>query len=70
MPQTTQAKKLVSVSATSASVTGANKEAQEVILDRVPCIHYPVQFQKDKEVIKALIDSASKVNAMTPTYAK
>ena len=70
MSQATQAKKLVSVSATSASVTGANKEAQEVILDRVPCIHYPVQFQKDKEVIKALIDSGSKVNAMTPAYTK
>ena len=70
MSQATQAKKLVSVSATSASVTGANKEAQEVILGRVPCIHYPVQFQKDKEIIKALIDSGSKVNAMTPAYAK
>ena len=51
-------------------MTGANKEAQEVILDRVPCIHYPVQFQKDKEVIKALINSGSKVIAMTPAYAK
>ena len=40
-----------------------------MILDRVPCIHYPVQFQKDKEVIKALINSGSKVNAMTPAYA-
>ena len=51
-------------------VTDANKKAQEVILDRVPCFHYPVQGQKDKEVIKALIDSGSKVNAMTPAYAK
>ena len=69
MPQATQAKKLVSVSVISASVTGANKEAQEVILDRVSCIYYPVQFQKDKEVIRALIDSGSKLNAMTPAYA-
>ena len=70
MPQTTQAKKLVSVSAISASVTGANKEAQEVILGQVPCIHYPFQFQRDKEVIKALINSGSKVNAITLAYAK
>ena len=70
MPQVTQAKKLVSVSATSAFVTKANKEAQEEILDRVPYIHYPVQFQKDKEVYKALINFDSKVNAMTLAYAK
>ena len=70
MSQATQAKKLVSVWATSASVIGANEEAQEVILDRVPYIYYLVQFRKDKEVIKALIDSGSKVNAITPAYAK
>ena len=72
MPGASKAKKLVSVSATSASVTGASKEAPEVVLDRVPCIHYPVQFRKDKEgaTIRALIDSGSEVNAMTPAYAK
>ena len=71
MPGATQGKKLVSVSATSASVTEASKEAQEVILDRVPCIHYPVQFRKDKgATIRALIDLGSKFNAMTPAYAK
>ena len=42
-----------------------------MILDRVLCIHYPVQFRKDKRAtIRALIDSCSKVNAMTPAYAK
>ena len=52
-------------------MTKASKEAQEVILDRVPCIHYPVQFRKDKgATIRALIDSGSEVNAMTPAYAK
>ena len=71
MSQGTQAIKLVSVSATSASVTGASKQAWEVILDRVPCIYYPVQFRKDKgATIQALIDSGSEVNAMTPAYAK
>ena len=67
----TKAKKLVSVSATSALVIGASKEAQEVILDRMSCIHYLVQFQKDKMVtIWALIDLGSKVNATTLAYAK
>ena len=43
-----------------------------MVLDWVPCIHYPVQFRKDKEgaTIRALIDSGSEVNAMTPAYAK
>ena len=67
----TQGKKLVSVLATSASVIEAGKEAQEMILDRVPCIHYLVQFQKDKgAIIRALINSSNKVNAMTLAYAK
>ena len=71
MPRATKVKKLVPVSATSASVTEASKEAQEVILDRVPCIHYPVQFRKDKgATIRALIDLGSKVNTITPAYAK
>ena len=72
MSWASQAKKLVLVSATSALVTGASKEPQKVIvLDRMPCIYYPVQFRKDKgATIWALIDSASKVNAMTPAYAK
>ena len=39
-----------------------------MILDWVPCIHYPVQFEKDKKVIRALIDSGSKINTMTPAY--
>lgn len=49
---------------------GTSKEALEVILDPVLCIHYPVQFQKDKETVWALIDSGSKVNAMTLAYTK
>ena len=71
MSQATKVKKLVPVSATFASVTKASKEAQEMILDRIPCIHYPVQFQKDKgATIQALIDSGSKANAMIPASAK
>ena len=79
MPKTSKAKKLVSISAISTSVIGASKEAQviqatqkrkEVILYWVSCIHYPVQFRKDKETIRALIDFGSEVNAMIPAYAK
>lgn len=73
MCQASEAKKPVSVSATSASVTETSKEAQAVkmviVLDRVSCIHYPVQFRKDKGEVTALIDSGSDINEMTPAYA-
>ena len=39
-------------------------------LQHVPCIHYPFQFQGDQAgEVRALIDSGSKVNAMTPAFA-
>ena len=40
---------------------------EDVPLQRVPCVHYPIWFKK-KEV-QALIDSGSEVNAMSPAYA-
>ena len=46
-------------------MTGTSLKA--VVLERVPYICYPVQFQKDQ--VQALINSGSKVNAMTPAYA-
>ena len=61
-----EAKKLVSVSTTSTLVTETNKE---VILERVPYVHYPLRFWKDTIGIRALVDLGSEVNAMTPTYA-
>ena len=43
--------------------------AREEALERVPCIHYPVQFEGTNETqVQALIDSGSEVNAMTPAY--
>ena len=52
-------------------VTEASKKAQEVVSDWVPCIHYPMQFRKDKgATFQALIDLSSKVNVITPAYAK
>ena len=48
---------------------------KEVVLERLPCIYYPVRFQEDQqqesqEQIKALRNSGSKINAMSPPYAK
>ena len=44
--------------------------SKEVILECVPYIQYPVQFQKDKNGIQALLDLGSELNAMNPAYAK
>ena len=63
-----RAKKLVLVSATSLSVTEASKE-EHMTLEWVPCIYYPFHFRKDTADVRALIDSGSEVNAMTPVYA-
>ena len=71
MLQALQDKKLVLVLTTSTSVTSTSKKAQKVkVLDRVFCICYLVQFQKDKNKDDlALLDSESKVNAMILAYA-
>ena len=52
-------------------MTGATGKAPKVrVLDKVSCICYPIQFCKDKgKDVLALLDSGSKVNAMTPAYA-
>ena len=55
----------MSVSATSVPVTDGG---EEVVLVRVPCIHYPVRFQEEQ--VRALLDSGSEVNAMSPAYAE
>ena len=60
------AKKLVSVLATSTSVTDARKEA----LEHVSYIHYPIQFKKNKTQVQALVGSGSEVNAMHSFFAK
>ena len=51
-------------------MTGASREAAKVkVLDRVPCICYLVQFRKDKgKDVLALLNSESKINAITPAY--
>ena len=67
MSKALETKKLILVSATSTSTTGARKEA----LERVPCIYYPVQFKDmDRAPVQALIDSGSEVNAIHPFFVK
>ena len=40
-------------------------------MERVSCIHYPVQFKGTNETqVQALIDSGSEVNAIHPTFVK
>lgn len=38
-------------------------------LETIPCIYYPFCFWKDIIGIRALIDSDSEINVMTPVYA-
>ena len=61
-------KKLVSVLTTFSSMTETRK-MDYVSLKWVPCIYYLLCFQKDTANVRALVDSGSKVNAMTPPYA-
>ena len=52
-------------------MTGASKKAPKIkVQDKVPCICYSVKFRKDKgKNVLALLNSASKVNAMALVYA-
>ena len=56
----------MSVLAISVLVTNGSEE----IVIRVPCIYYPVWFQEDQEQVRALLNSGSEVNAMSPAYTK
>ena len=52
-----------------------DNSGKEVVLKKIPCIYYPVrlqedQGQEDQEQVRALLDSGSKVNAISPAYAK
>lgn len=62
-------KKLVTVSMTFTLTTETSGKV--VILQYIPCIKYPFQFQKNQlNNIQALLDLERKVNAMHPNYAK
>ena len=43
-----------------------DKKTEEEVLERVPCIWYPVTF---KDQTKVLLDSGSEVNVMNPAFA-
>lgn len=58
-------KKLVLVLAIFALITKASKE-NDVTLNWIPCICYPIWFKKNK--IQALIDSGSEFNAIILVY--
>ena len=49
-------------------MAGASIEDNPLALDWVPYICYPIWFKKNKVQVQALIDSGSKVNAMTLGY--
>ena len=55
----------MSVLTTSVSVTDDSKEVV-----KVPCIHYPVRFQEGQKQVRALLNSSSEVNAISPAYTK
>lgn len=67
------AKKLVLALTTSALVVGASKKAEDeaggiaVALKKVLCIQYLIWFKTND--IQALLDSGSKVNAITSAFA-
>lgn len=47
------------------------KREHVIVLDRIPYIYYPVQFQNGGKVVtRALINSGSEFNVMILTYAK
>ena len=70
MLQALQAKKLVSVLATSLLMTSASTETLKVkVLNKVSCICYLVQFCKNKgRDILALFNFESEVNIIIPAY--
>lgn len=41
----------------------------EIVLEKVLCIYYPLCFCKDIIEVKVLLDSDSKINAITSAYA-
>ena len=59
-------KKLVTVSTTFILVI--DNSDKEIMLEKMSCIYYLVKFQKEQ--VKALFDSGSKVNAIYPNFTQ
>ena len=66
MSRILEAKKLVSVLATSMSMISPKNEA----LKHISCIHYPIQFKTKMTEIWVLIYSRSEINEMALAYTK
>ena len=64
-----KAKKLAVVSTISSLVTVASMKDTLRLLEKVLCIYHPLYFQKNLRETRMLINSGSKVNAMTLVYA-
>lgn len=60
-------KTLVLVLTTFMPITEASKK-NEMLLEKIPYIHYLFYFQKNTVKGKTLIDSGKKVDAMNPDY--
>lgn len=41
----------------------------DIVLEKVSCIHYPLCFRKDTIEVKVLLDSGNEINAITLAYA-
>ena len=54
------------------SVSMNDNSSKEVVLERIPYIHYPVRFLEGQgqEQIKVLLDSGNKINAMSLAYVE
>ena len=58
------------VESTEVGKGGAESKGEYPSLTQVPCIRYPITFQKKSVSMSALLDSGSEVNAIYPTLAQ
>ena len=47
-----------------------DNKGEQVVLKRIPSIHYPVWFQESQKQVKTLLSRGSKVNAMSSAYVE
>ena len=47
-----------------------DNKGEEVVLEKIFCIHYLVWFQESQEQVRALLDSGNKVNTMSSAYVE
>ena len=47
-----------------------DNSGKKVVLKKIPCIYYPVQFQESQKQIRALLDSDSEIHTMNPAFTQ